>query len=58
MMMASHSSLPLSIVLHITPPPPPKPKRDWKDNFTTLLMDLLEEKFFANNVNYLTQQQW
>jgi len=43
--MGSDSSLPLSIVLHITPPTPPKSKRDWKDDFTTLLMDLFEETF-------------
>jgi hypothetical protein len=58
MMMGSSSSLPLSIVPHTTPPAPPKSKRDWKDDSITLLMDLFEEKFLANSMNSLTQQQW
>jgi hypothetical protein len=59
MTMASASSLHLPIVPHIAPPPPPpKSKRDWKDDSTALLMDLFEEKFFANSMNSLTQQQW
>jgi len=32
--------------------------RDWKDDSTALLMDLFEEKFLANSMNSLTQQQW
>ncbi|CAM6044908.1 unnamed protein product [Sphagnum compactum] len=55
--MASGSSLHLPIVPHIAPPPP-KSKRDWKDDSTALLMDLFEEKFLANSMNSLTQQQW
>ncbi len=59
MTLASGSSLHLPIVPHIAPPPPPpKSKRDWKDDSTALLMDLFEEKFFANSMNSLTQQQW
>ncbi len=58
MMMGSSSSLPLSIVPHTAPPAPPKSKRDWKDGSTSLLMDLFEEKFLANSMNSLTQQQW
>jgi hypothetical protein len=37
-----------------TPPAPPKSKRDWKNDSTALF----EEKFLANNMNSLTQQQW
>ncbi len=59
MMMVLGFSLPLSIVLHITPPLPPKSKKDWKDYSTTLLMDLFEKSFFlVNSMNDLTQQQW
>jgi hypothetical protein len=58
MMMGSSSSLPLFIVPHTTPPAPPKSKRDWKNDSTALLMDLLKEKFLANSMNSLTQQQW
>jgi hypothetical protein len=58
MMMGSSSSLPLFIVPHKAPPAPPKSKRDWKDDSTALLMDLFEEKFLANSMNSLTQQQW
>jgi hypothetical protein len=58
MMMGSSSSLPLFIVPHTTPPAPPKSKRDWKNVSTALLMDLFEEKFLANSLNSLTQQQW
>jgi len=29
-----------------------------KDDSTALLMDLFEEKFLANSMNSLTQQQW
>jgi hypothetical protein len=57
-MMDSGSSLPLFIVPHTAHLPPPKSKRDWKDDSTALLMDLFEEKFFANSMNSLTQQQW
>ncbi len=61
-MASGSSSLHLPIVPpHIAPPPPPPPpksKRDWKDDSTALLMDLFEEKFFANSMNSLTQQQW
>jgi hypothetical protein len=46
MMMVSGFSLPLSIVLHIAPPLPPKSKKDWKDYFTTLWMDLFEKSIF------------
>jgi hypothetical protein len=52
MMMGSSSSF------HTAPPAPPKSKRDWKDDSTTLLMDLFEEKFLANSMNIFTQQQW
>jgi hypothetical protein len=58
MMMGSSSSVPLSIVPHTAPPAPPKSKRDWNDGSTALLMDLFEEKFLANSMNSLTQQQW
>jgi hypothetical protein len=58
MMVGSSSSLPLFIVPHTAPPTPPKSKRDWKDDGTTLLLNLLEEKFLANSMNSLTQQQW
>ncbi len=59
MMMGSSSSLPLfNIVPHTAPPAPPKSKRDWKNDSTALLMDLFEEKFLANSMNSLTQQQW
>jgi hypothetical protein len=58
MMMGSSSSLPLFTVPHTAPPAPPKSKRDWKDDSTALLMDLFEEKFLANSMNSLTQQQW
>jgi hypothetical protein len=58
MMMGSSSSLPLSIVPHTAPPAPPKSKRDWKDGSTALFMYLFEEKFLANSMNSLTQQQW
>ncbi len=58
MMMGSSSSFPLFIAPHIAPPAPPKSKRDWKNDFTALLMDLFEEKFLANSMNSLTQQQW
>jgi hypothetical protein len=58
MMMGSSSSLPLIIAPHIAPPAPPKSKRDWKNVFTALLMDLFEEKFLVNSMNSLTQQQW
>jgi hypothetical protein len=58
MMMGSSSSLPLFIVPHTAAPVPPKSKRDWKDDCTTLSMDLFEEKFLANIMNSLTQQQW
>jgi hypothetical protein len=58
MMMGSSSSLPLFIVPHTAPPAPPKSKRDWKDDCTTLLMDLFEAKLLANIMNSLTQQQW
>ncbi len=57
-MMGSRSSLPLFIVPHTAPPAPPKSKRDWKNDSTALLMDLFEEKFLANSMNSLTQQQW
>ncbi len=50
MMMGSRSSLPLYIVPHTTPLTPPKSKRDWKDDSTTLLMDLFEEIFCVNFV--------
>jgi hypothetical protein len=53
-MMGSSSSLPLFIVPHSAPPAPPKSKRDWKNDSTALF----EEKFLANNMNSLTQQQW
>jgi hypothetical protein len=56
--MGSSSSFPLFIAPHIAPPAPPKSKRDWKNDFTALLMDLFEEKFLANSMNSLTQQQW
>jgi hypothetical protein len=56
--MGSRSSLSLSIVPHIAPPAPPKSKRDWNDDSTALLMDLFEEKFLADSMNSLTQQQW
>jgi hypothetical protein len=59
MMMGSSSSLPLfNIVPHTAPPAPPKSKRDWKNDSTALLMVLFEEKFLANSMNSLTQQQW
>jgi len=58
MMMGSSSSLPLSILPHTALPAPPKSKRDWKNDSTALLMDLFEEKFLANSMNSLTQQQW
>jgi hypothetical protein len=58
MMMGSSSSLPLSIVPRTAPPAPLKSKRDWKDDSTAWLMDLFEEKFLANSMNSLTQQQW
>ncbi len=59
MMMGSSSSLPLfNIVPHTAPPAPPKSKRDWKNDSTALLMDLFEEKFLANSMKSLTQQQW
>jgi hypothetical protein len=32
---------------HTAPPLPPKSKKDWKDDFTTLLMDLLEKKLLC-----------
>ncbi len=32
---------------HTPPPLPPKSKKDWKDDFTTLLLDLLEKKLFC-----------
>jgi len=32
--------------------------QDWEDDSTALLMNLFEEKFLANNMNSLTQQQW
>jgi hypothetical protein len=54
MMMGSSSSLPLFILPHTAPPAPPKSKRDWKNDSTALF----EEKFLANNMNSLTQQQW
>jgi len=58
MMMCSSSSFPLFIVPHTAHPAPLKSKRDWKDDSTGLLMDLFEEKFLANSMNSLTQQQW
>jgi hypothetical protein len=58
MMMCSSSSFPLFIVPHTAHPAPLKSKRDWKDDSTALLMDLFEEKFLANGMNSLTQQQW
>jgi hypothetical protein len=58
MMMGSSSSLPLFIVPHTAPPAPPKSKRGWKNDSTALLMGLFEEKFLANSMNSLTQQQW
>ena len=58
MMMGSSSSLPLFILPHTALPAPPKFKRDWKNDSTVLLMDLFEEKFLANSMNSLTQQQW
>jgi hypothetical protein len=58
MMMGSSSSFPLFIVPRTAPPAPPKSKRNWKDDLTALLMDLFEEKFLANSMNSLTQQQW
>jgi hypothetical protein len=48
----------LSILPHAAPPAPRKNPRDWKDDSTALLMDLLEEKLLANSMNSLTQQQW
>jgi hypothetical protein len=35
----------------------PNPREIGKDDSTTLLMDLFEEKFLANRMNSLTQQQ-
>jgi hypothetical protein len=58
MMMGSSSLLPLFIVPHTAPPAPPKSKRGWKNDSTALLMGLFEEKFLANSMNSLTQQQW
>jgi len=57
MMIGSSSSLALSIVPQTAPPAPLKSKRDWKDNSTALLMGLFEEKFLANCMNSLTQQE-
>jgi hypothetical protein len=45
----------LFVVPRTVPPAPPK---DWKNDSTALLMDLFEEKFLANSMNSLTQQQW
>jgi hypothetical protein len=58
MLMGSSSALPLFIVPHTAPPAPPKSKRDRKNDSTALLMDLFKEKFLANSMNSLTQQQW
>jgi hypothetical protein len=57
MMIGSSSSLPLSIVLHTAPPAPLKSKRDWKVDSTALLKDWFEEKFLANSMNSLAQQE-
>jgi hypothetical protein len=59
MMVGSSSSLPLFIVPHTAHPAPPKSQERLKKNDSTaLLMDLFEEKFPANSMNSLTQQQW
>jgi hypothetical protein len=44
-------------VPHTALPAPPKSKRDWKNDSTAWLIDLFEEKFLANSMNSLTQQQ-
>jgi hypothetical protein len=36
----------------------PNPREIGKDDSTTLLMDLFEEKFLANRMKSLTQHQW
>jgi hypothetical protein len=50
MMMGSSSSLPLFIVPHTPLTAPSKSKKDWKDDSTALLMDLVEETFLANSM--------
>jgi hypothetical protein len=53
MMMGASSSLPLFMVPHTALPAPSKSKRDWKDDSTALLTDLLEEKLLANSMKSL-----